>query len=646
MTTASKYVGRVGGLAVALGVGAAVFSSMGVASADSGSQDATDTSSVSARRGPAAVRGDRPANRHSVAAVAASVSGSAATAPSVAALNTDSGQRRSSALSRRAKAAGRDRLAEADPVTDVAEVPAAAATASRLGTQSATPRAAAVASALSSVPDPNALAPRFSPGIFTIGALSAALSLTTSLIQQLAIAIHIGPTKSPFNQTVTFGEYSLDPASTELVTSFYGPWTYLPGAPNTWQGQQQYDVVDSTTQQTLGTVDALVSSSRLVLGTSTELIITSADAGVDAIAPYGSVFVNTDLIAGFGWAYSAVPSPSGNVVSFALTTPFGNIPIRFIKFDAAQGIADHTIDDRPIDLGNGYSIAPSDLGAEIYTGTSGMVPLFQTVQTKQRFDIRDSSGTPVGTFDGVAVTTWDIAGTYTEAILVTEAYGDNIGTGVGQVPPTGTAYNVIYSGSDENYHLSAAMPSLSGDVISFIEGTKNKVLNVLTWPVNLLNASAPPPVKRLPFAAGYGILPISELIPFGVNGLAPRDEQVQSYQQFAVYDPEGVQSGSFDAMVTNQWDFLGIASQAITVIKVTDGTAGAAAGDVPTVGSVLNYVYFGDTGFGSSYWSVPTSSGTRTSYKILTPIINIPTWSTYNASKGLDSVTFVDPFDI
>jgi hypothetical protein len=191
------------------------------------------------------------------------------------------------------------------------------------------------------------------------------------------------------------------------------------------------------------------------------------------------------------------------------------------------------------------------------------------------------------------------------------------------------------------------MPSPSGDVVSLIAGKNNKVSNILVWPLNGLDAAAPPAVKRLPFASGYGILPISVLTPIGVNDLPPRGVSVQGYQQFAVYDPEGVQTGTFNAMVTNQWDFLGISSQAITVTKVTGGTAGTAAGDVPPVDSVLNYVYVGDTGFGTSYWSLPSESGrTKISYKFLTPLINIPTWSTYDASKDLDTVTLVNPLDV
>ena len=644
--SASSYIGRVGGLAVGLGVGAAVFASVGLASADTGSTDATDASSVSVRRGPAAVKVVRPANRHSAAAVAPSAPGSAARKVSAPALNasapnTDIPQRHSSALGRRATAFGAE-----PPVVSAGDSAPGVAAASLPVTRRAV---AAAVTALSSVPDPNALAPHFSFPVFVSAAGSTTLALAAALLNQLAIAVHIGPTKSPFNQTVTLNGYSLVPASTELMTSFYGPWTYLPGGLNMRQGQQQYDVVDSTTQQTLGTVDALVSSGTpLGLGTYTELIVTSTNGIVGAgdIPPYGSVIANMNLIAGFGWTYSAIPSTSGNVVSFALTTPFGDIPIPFITFDAAQGIADHTVDNRPINLGNGYSIVPSDPAGETLTGTSGFLPIFQTVQARQQFDIRDSSGTTVGTFEGVVTPTADIVGAYTEAILVTESYGDNIGTAPGQVPPPGTVYNVLYAGSDTNYYLYTSMPSPSGNVISLIHGTKNAVSNVLTWPVNRLDASAPPAVKRLPFAGGYGILPISELTPFGVNGLPPRDVQVQGYQQFAVYDKTGVQSGSFNAMVTNQWDLLGIYSQAILVTEVTAGTAGTAVGDVPPVGSVLNYVYFGDTGFGSSYWSLPSSSGTKTSYKILLPVFSIPTWSTYNSSAGIDSVTLVNPLDV
>jgi hypothetical protein len=126
--------------------------------------------------------------------------------------------------------------------------------------------------------------------------------------------------------------------------------------------------------------------------------------------------------------------------------------------------------------------------------------------------------------------------------------------------------------------------------------------------------------------------------------LPPREIQIQGYQQFGVFDSTGVQRGSFDADVVTQWDMYGNYSQALLVTKVTDGTAGTTPGDVPPVGSLISYVYVGNSGFGTYYSSMPSGSGAKVSFKFLTPLIDIPTWSTYNASAGMSSVSFFNPF--
>ena len=171
-----------------------------------------------------------------------------------------------------------------------------------------------------------------------------------------------------------------------------------------------------------------------------------------------------------------------------------------------------------------------------------------------------------------------------------------------------------------------------------------RVSNIGTFPLNLLDASALPPVKRLPGPRGASLLPTSNLVPSGVNGLPPREIQLQGYQQFGIYDATPVQQGSFDADVSTQLDMYGTYSQAILVTKVTSGIAGTGAGDVPPVGSMFNYTYFGNTGFGTYYADLPSTSGDKVSFKILTPLGDIPTWSTYDASAGFRSVSFFDPF--
>ncbi|TGD88087.1 hypothetical protein BayCH28_09915 [Mycolicibacterium sp. CH28] len=498
--------------------------------------------------------------------------------------------------------------------------------------------------------DPYALPPRPSLQEIWVAVASSLVGVAQAAFRAVSIAVHVGPTVSTLNQTVPFNGFNLVPSSTELVTSFYGQWTFWPGGPTLVQGQQKYDVVDPATNENVGSFDALVSTgSPFNVGSKyVELLVTSNDGtnvGTDSgqVPPVGSLISSFDLIGGFGWSYSAMPSSSGDVVAFKILTPFGDIPIPF-SFDAAKGIADHTVDNRPVILGNGYSIAPADPTGETYVGTSGFLPYYTTVQAHEVFNYRDPSGNTVGSFEGVLTPTADIMGVKTEAILVTKVTDGTAGTAAGDVPPVGSVFNVMYEADGSTYAVYSSLPSQFGDKVSTILVKGGTVSNIGTFPLNLLDASALPPVKRLPAPNGYSFLPTSNLVPSGVNGLPPREIQLQGYQQFGIYDAAGVQQGSFDADVATQLDMYGNYSQAILVTKVTSGTAGTDAGDVPPVGSVFNYTYFGNTGFGTYYADLPSASGDKVSFKILTPVIDIPTWSTYDASAGFGGVSFFDPF--
>ena len=90
------------------------------------------------------------------------------------------------------------------------------------------------------------------------------VGLAQSGFRAFSIAGYLGPTTSTLNQTLAVNGYNLVPSSTELVTSFYGQWTYWPGGPTLVQGQQQYSVVDPASQENLGTFDALVSTGQSV----------------------------------------------------------------------------------------------------------------------------------------------------------------------------------------------------------------------------------------------------------------------------------------------------------------------------------------------------------------------------------------------
>ena len=89
---------------------------------------------------------------------------------------------------------------------------------------------------------------------------------------------------------------------------------------------------------------------------------------------------------------------------------------------------------------------------------------------------------------------------------------------------------------------------------------------------------------------------------------------------------------------------LGIHTQAVMVTKVTEGTAGTGDGDVPPVGSVFNYVYFGNSGFGTIQSVIPGPTKDLISFKLMTPLGIVPLYSLHKRAVGRTDVSFFDPF--
>lgn len=622
---ASRCIGHVGGLAVALGAGAAIWSGTALAAADTGSADSARSSATSAATGSGARAGSaHSGNGVSAARRAAKVDSSqaVATPPAVAAATPP------------AMASAIANLNNDDPAPRLVSV----------GNRDYRGSSARIERSRAEIP-PMALTSREAHE--PIAPYAAGLAMTAILQVALNLAITVADIapSSPLTATPTLklNGYNLVPSSTETIRSFYGRWTYLPGAPSLVQGSQKFDVVDPETNQPAGSFDALVSRGD---GYNYMTLLVTANDGTNVGTEAGQTPPVGSLISKFrlgpiGWTYTAMPAETGDVVSFKLTTPFGDIPLP-IAFDAAAGIADHTFDNRPVRFANGYSFAPADPTAEIITGTSGVPPFFTAVQGNQTFNVYDPDGATVGSFDGLFTTTSDILGNYTQAVLVTSNDGTNVGTEPGQVPPVGSVYNVCYTGTDTNYLLYSSLPSQSGDVISFIDVSPQRVWNGDYLP--LMNASQPPALESLSAPGGRSFVPISPVIPAGINGLPPREVEIQGFRRFAVYDSDGVQIGSFDSDVETQWDMLGIHTEAVMVTHVTEGTAGTGDGDVPPVGSVFNYVFFGNSGFGTVQSVIPGPTDDLISFKLLTPLGVVPLYSLRKPATNRTDVHFADPF--
>ena len=460
--------------------------------------------------------------------------------------------------------------------------------------------------------------------------------------------------------TLVLNGYDVVALTTEEVVAFYGQNVSGPAVVNSIQGVQTFELVDPSTGETIGTFDALKSNSPVGLfGNETVLLVTATDGNPVGTAPgelppVNSIIANYDLGL-FAISYSAMPAGelgrAGDAVSLKLLTPLGDIRIP-MAFNAAAGLDDHTADNRPIVLTDGYSIAPEDPDAEVYTAITGRPPIYIAFQGEQVFGVYDPDGNQVGRFMGFSTPTSDIFGVYTDAILVTDTLDSiNVGTESGQVPPVGSVYTVMYAFNDNTYSLYYSLPSESGDVIVW-----DFVTPLGTLPLgSTFNASAPSPLDSLSVPGGYSFVPSSPRQFIAINGLPPSEVNFQSYQQFDVYDSEGVQVGSFDADVYSQQNIdrgfqfttpldsnEGLYGEAIVVTNVT---AGDGEDGVPPVGSVFDFTLLGERGFGTFYSAIPTPEGDVVTKKLVTPFgWDIPLPTRYNAAAGFKGRSFFNPF--
>lgn len=729
--SASAYVGRIGALAAAFGVGAAIFTGPAIAWADTtasdtagsaaadsaaGSQASADTgSSTSVSRGHGARPGARtpqsspktsstdtsatdtaapdagasdPADvvardlapRRTGSSAESSPAKSADLSPSPAAATAAKAGNDSPAATANAAAAAAD-TSPASPAAVEAAAPAEAVTTTDpVPTQTVTtvvePITTAVAPKLTvtskavtpSLVFPTALAnvanqistvinsvvtqlvntfSGHSPFAPQVDSPANWLLLAAARRQPLAAAASATASATTVTPTLVFNGYNVVANSIEIVDAFTGRWAYFPGQPNMIQGRQGFDLVDPDTLEKVGSFSAMVTAGDPTsVGAKYVQLFVTANDGINVgtaagqTPPVGS-FISDFTLGGFGLTYSSMPAPTGDKVTVRLKTPFASIPLP-LTYDASEGIVDHTFDNRPMDVTGGFYVAPADPAAEKITGTIGALPLFNSVQGKQTFGVFNSAGTKVGSFEGNFTTTSDTIGISTQEILVTANDGINVGINPGQTPPVGTVYNVAYFGSDKVWLLYSSMPQGSGDVISIKLHTPSGVVTVPNDLFKNFNASKQPVMKSMTAPGGQKFVATSEVIPAGVNGLPPRDMQIQGYQQFDVVDFLGRSIGTVDANVESQWDGFGIHSTAILITNVTSGTPGTTPLNVPPVGTVMNFIDFGN-GFGVADSVIPQKATNLNSFQLVTPLGNIPLLPSISLATHPE-VVYVNPF--
>lgn len=691
----SSSIGRIGGLAVALGIGAAVLAVPGVAWAEPAS-DASDSVS-NAADSPESTGGPRTQSRRAATPLP-SASRKAAPAKTRGSTRPANPGPLSSASSAGDPVTGSIAPPAPRAVDAVAVLaPADSALDSMLDSMPdsavdsvllAAPIPSAVASITANPVDPPHTAPTaVNRVVSTIGSvvgrignlfsgnspwapyseMPVAWAVLGAVRRQLPGAAATASEVAALDASpvLVLNGYHVVPTSTVNVVSLYGMFTHWPSFAGVVQGTQSFSLVDPVTGEVVGSFNALVGKNNSFAGSLrdqlnpagtqrtvfTEIVVTevlSGTPGAEAgqIPPVGSV-ISSIGDPRLQTVYWAMPTETGYSVAFKFITPFGTFSIP-MPYNAAKGLTDDEYINAPMALAQGFYIAPETPSTQTLISASGFSPLFTAIQGRQTFSVYDLNGNPVGNFEGLVTTTSDLTGIHTKAILVTaNDGGPDVGVDVGQVPPVGTVYNVIYLWSDKTYILYTSKPSTPRDLIS------TKVVTPFgpSWTISLLNASSPPPIESYKVPAGYTFVPVSDLQPIGVNGLPPREVIVQGYQRFDVYDQTGTKVGSFDADVSRQWDNEGGHSEAILVTNVTDGTPGVTAGAIPPVGSVFNFAHFGLPGFSVFNSAMPGPQGDLVANVIVTPINHflpnsgfIPLWLPYDAAKDLADYTYIDPW--
>jgi len=594
-STSSTFVGRVGGLAAALGTGAAIFAFAGAACAEPqspGSPGAVGSQS-------SAIAGDSPTTR-------------------AGRLDNHGG-----------------RGPAARPTASLSRARTAATSAAHL----CQPRCGELTVGSSRAVSGHSPAP-------------AAARQPLSRFRASADA----QTSSSASSTLILNGYAVVASTPLNITSYYGMYSTAPSTAGSVQGRQQFNLVDQTTGEIVGEFGALVLQNNS-FGTRfkkihTELLVTDVVDGTVGTDP-GEVPPRFSRIGAigdgtYGNVYSAMPLYGSAVVKWKLLTRLGNIPLPAFIYNATQGFADDGEVNAPFSLGNGYSIGPANPDNPwLTTAIAGISPTYTVEQGIQEFRLYDTAtGVTVGTFEGLTTPTKDVTGIHTLAILVGDTHGStNVGTQAGQVPPSGTVYTLVYVRNFRTHELYSSMPSADGAVSSLKLVTP---WGSLPLP-NRFNAAPLPTPTPVQVPGGYTLVPTSDLDVTGLNGLAPMEVLYQGYQRFDVFDSAGTTIGSVDADVSYQSNGVGLRSlisardTGILITKVNAGTPGTDSTDVPPVGSVFNSQQSLIRGFGRFYSAIPSPTGTVITNEIVTPFGSIRIPTSYDATAGLADATYYDP---
>lgn len=219
-------------------------------------------------------------------------------------------------------------------------------------------------------------------------------------------------------------------------------------------------------------------------------------------------------------------------------------------------------------------------------GTPGVV------QGTQKFDVVDpDTGVTVGTVETLVSNTNSFViggGTFHEIVVTSADAGGNLPVGslltTINIGHWGIYYSVIPSAPGDEITFKLLTPIV--DIPIPTNYNAATVLTSVSRPVLVSDQYYIAPATN----SETGSAEPEKLT--SITGVPPLFVAAQGEQLFSVYDANtGASVGTFRGLVTTTSDIAGNSSEAILVTEVVSGTQGTNPGDVPPVGSVYNVIY-------------------------------------------------------
>lgn len=272
-------------------------------------------------------------------------------------------------------------------------------------------------------------------------------------------------------------------------------------------------------------------------------------------------------------------------------------------------------------------------------------------QGTQEFTVYNADGDKIGTFNALVGYNYGEHGDPHMQMFVNSVdpvAGATVGTGDGELPPVGSVFDYGNSASNPSWVYS----SLAGYDVhdpNAIAGHGDVVSSSwVQWfdASEHVDAHTAVPKIDLPNGGYLTADPHSEETYTGISNTAPLATTVQGTQVYDVYDSHGELVGKVDAFTISTADLAGGNTQEVFVTNVIDGsgvggvdpTIGTGDGDVPSVGSVFNYLNYFNTGVSTVYsaYAADPEHGVATT----DPTLLWNAWGTsINSPASFDAVT-------